>query len=143
MGLLGYLSAFKDYASKMAENMARIAALLHEFNGDKGDISLTAVEAAVEISAWYVDEYVRIFSKPQTLLLVSSEADELYSWINDYCYRCVLPYIRKTTILQYGPNKFRNRSKLNELLSTLYSQNRIRAEKRGKTLFVQPIYNLI
>ena len=143
MGLLGYLSAFKDYASKMAENMARIAALLHEFNGDEGDISLTAVEAAVEISAWYVDEYVRIFSKPQTLLLVSSEADEFYSWIKDYCYRCVVPYIRKTTIMQYGPNRFRNRSKVNELLSTLYSQNKIRAEKRGKTIFIQPVDGFI
>ena len=38
MGILGRLSNFKDYASKMAENMARIAALLHHFNGDEGDI---------------------------------------------------------------------------------------------------------
>lgn len=143
MGLIGLLSDFKDYASKMAENMARIAALLHYFNGDEGDISLTAVEAAVDIIARYVDEYVRIFSKPQTLLLVSSEADELYSWIKDYCYRCVVPYIRKTTILQYGPNRFRNRSKVNELLSTLYSQNKIRAEKRGKTIFIQPVDGFI
>ena len=50
MGILGRLSNFKDYASKMAENMARIAALLHHFNGDEGDISLLTVEAAVEIS---------------------------------------------------------------------------------------------
>jgi hypothetical protein len=41
MGLLGTLSDFKDYASKMAENMARVAALLHYFNGDDGDISLS------------------------------------------------------------------------------------------------------
>lgn len=143
MGLIGFLSGFKDYASKMAENMARVAALLHKFNGDEGDISLSAVEAAVEISAWYVDEYVRIFSKPQTLLLVTSEADELYSWIKDYCYQCVVPYIRKTTILQYGPNRFRNRSKANELLSTLYSQKKIRAEKIGKTIFIQPFDILI
>ncbi|EKN4007419.1 DUF3987 domain-containing protein [Yersinia pseudotuberculosis] len=143
MGLIGFLSDFKDYASKMAENMARIAALLHYFNGGEEDISLTAVEAAIEISVWYVDEYVRIFSKPQPLLLVSSEADELYSWIKDYCYRCMVPYIRKTTILQYGPNRFRNRSKVNELLSTLYSQNKIWAEKRGKTIFIQPVDNFI
>ncbi|MGM3190476.1 YfjI family protein [Dickeya dadantii subsp. dieffenbachiae] len=138
MGLIGFLSDFKDYASKIAENMARIAALLHYFNGDEGDISLNAVESAVEISAWYADEYVRIFSKPEPLILVSSEADELYAWIKDYCYKYFVPYIRKTTILQYGPNRFRNRSKVNELLSTLYSQKKIRAEKRGKTLFIQP-----
>lgn len=143
MGLLGFLSGFKDYASKVAENMARIAALLYYFHSGEGDIPLGAVEAAVEISAWYVDEYIRMFSKSEEFTLVSSEADELFSWIKDYCYRCLVPYIRKTTILQYGPNRFRNRSKVNELLSTLYSQNKIRAEKRGKTIFIQPVDGFI
>jgi hypothetical protein len=41
--------------------------------------------------------------------------------------------ITKNTILQYGPNKFRNRSKANELLSTLFSQNKILVEKREDT----------
>ncbi|HEN3279202.1 TPA: DUF3987 domain-containing protein [Yersinia enterocolitica] len=136
MGILGKLSNFKDYASKMAENMARIAALLHHFNGDEGDISLLTVEAAVEISDWYVAEYIRLFSKPQEFNLAISEADELYLWIKNHCSRYLLPYIRKNTILQYGPNKFRNRSKANELLNTLYSQNRILAAKKGKTVFI-------
>ncbi|EOV1642469.1 TPA: YfjI family protein [Yersinia enterocolitica] len=139
MGLLGSLSDFKDYASKVAENMARIAALLHHFNGDEEYIPLVVVEAAIEISAWYVDEYVRLFSKPDELNLVNSEADELFSWIKEYCYKVVVPYIKRTTILQYGPNRFRNRSKLNELLSTLYSQGRILAEKRGRTIYIKPV----
>ncbi|MCJ7055145.1 DUF3987 domain-containing protein [Klebsiella variicola] len=136
MGILGRLSNFKDYASKMAENMARIAALLHHFNGDEGDISLLTVEAAVEISTWYVGEYVRLFSKPQEFTLAISEADELYWWINNYCIRLKASWITKNTVLQYGPNKFRNRSKANEVLNTLYSQNRILTEKKGKTVFI-------
>lgn len=142
MGLLGNLSDFKDYASKVAENMARIAALLHYFNGDKDNISLAATNTAVKITLWFVNEYVRLFSKPQELTLLGSDADELYWWIKEYCVKCFVPYIRKTTILQYGPNRFRNRSKLNELLSTLYSQNRIYTEKRGKALFIKPIDSL-
>jgi hypothetical protein len=65
--------------------MARIAALLHYFNGDEGDVSLTAVEAAIEISAWYVDEYIKLFSKQQKLDMVNTDADELYWWIKEYC----------------------------------------------------------
>ncbi|RRC30134.1 DUF3987 domain-containing protein, partial [Escherichia coli] len=67
MGLLGTLSDFRDYASKVAENMARVASLLHYFNGNDGDISLSAVEDAVKITTWYVNEYIHIFSKPQEL----------------------------------------------------------------------------
>lgn len=139
MGLIGFLSDFKDYASKVAENMARIAALLHYFEGCDGDISLIAVEAAIQIISWYVDEYVRLFSQPQELALVGLEANELYYWIKEYCVKNMIPYLRKNTILQYGPNRFRNRVRVNELLSTLYSQRKIRAEKRGKTIFIQPV----
>lgn len=63
--------------------MARIAALLHYFNGDEGDVSLTAAEAAIEISAWYVDEYIKLFSKQQELDMVNTDADELYWWIKN------------------------------------------------------------
>ncbi|AUU99612.1 hypothetical protein PUATCC27989T_05194 [Phytobacter ursingii] len=143
MGFLGFLSDFKDYASKVAENMARIAALLHYFHYGEGDISLGAVEAAVKISAWYAEEYVQLFSKREEFVLVSSEADELLVWIKSHCFQCVVPYIRKNTILQYGPNRFRNRSKLNELLSTLYSQNKVQTWQRGKTIFIQPVDGFI
>ncbi|NEV83428.1 MULTISPECIES: YfjI family protein [Enterobacter] len=139
MGMLGCLSDFKDYASKVAENMARMAALLHYFEGRGGDISLIAVEAAIQIISWYVDEYLRLFSQRQELTLVGSEENELYSWIKEYCVRNMIPYLRKNTILQYGPNRFRNRARVNELLSTLYSQRKILAEKRGKTIFIQPV----
>ena len=136
MGLLGTLTDFKDYASKVAENTARVAALLHFFNGNDGDIPLSAVEDAVKITTWYVNEYIHIFSKPQEFTLAISEADELYWWIKNHCNRLVVPYITKNTILQYGPNKFRNRSKANELLSTLSSQNKILVGKKGKTTLI-------
>lgn len=136
MGLLGTLSDFRDYASKVAENMARVASLLHYFNGNNGDISLSAVEDAVKIITWYVNEYIHIFSKPQELTPAISEADELYWWIKTHCNRLVVPYITKNTVLQYGPNKFRNRSKANELLGMLYSQKRILVAKKGKTTLI-------
>ncbi|EGJ5261659.1 DUF3987 domain-containing protein [Salmonella enterica subsp. enterica serovar Typhimurium] len=139
MGVLGFLSDFKDYASKVVENTARMSALLHYFEGSGGDISLINVEAAIQIVSWYVDEYVRLFSKKQELTLVGSEANELYCWIKEYCARNMIPYLRKNTILQYGPNRFRNRARVNELLSTLYSQRKILAEKQGKTIFIQPV----
>ena len=100
MGLLGTLSDFRDYASKVAENMARVASLLHYFNGNDGDISLSAVEDAVKITTWYVNEYIHIFSKPQELTPAISEADELYWWIKNHCNRLVVPYITKNTVLQ-------------------------------------------
>jgi hypothetical protein len=40
MASTGELFEIRDCASKIAENTARIAALLHFFRGDEGDITL-------------------------------------------------------------------------------------------------------
>lgn len=136
MGLMGFLSDFKDYASKMAENMARLAALLHYFSGDGGEISVTAVKAAVEIVAWYIEEYTRLFSKKKEFSLVVSEADELYYWIKDYCMQKFSFCIKKNIILQFGPSKFRSRDKANELIRILISQNKIFLSLKGKTKLI-------
>lgn len=136
MRMIGLLYDFKDYASKMAENMARLAALLHYFSGDGGDISVTAVKAAVEIVAWYIEEYIRLFSKKEEFSLDVSEADELYCWIKDYCTQKFSSCIKKNIILQFGPNKFRNRDKANELIRILISQNKIFISSWGKTKII-------
>lgn len=109
---------------------------VQDFNGNNGDIPLSAIEDAVKITTWYVNEYIHLFSKPKEFTLAISESDEIYWWIKNHCNRHVVPYITKNTILQYGPNKFRNRSKANELLSMLYSQNKILVGKRGKTTLI-------
>lgn len=45
----------------------------------------------------------------------------------------------KNYILQYGPARFRVRCKLNELLSILNLQGRVKILQQGKTVYVQPI----
>ncbi|EJG5000444.1 DUF3987 domain-containing protein [Escherichia coli] len=139
MSVFGCLYNYKDYASKIADNMARIAAILHYFNGDKGDISLHITEAAIEITTWYVNEYLRLFAKPEESAQINKDVEELDWWIRNQCSRIGAPYIRKNTILQYGPNRLRNNARVNEILEILYSQNRILVDKRGKTLYIKPV----
>ncbi|HAK9881612.1 YfjI family protein [Escherichia coli] len=137
MGVTGQLSNFKDYASKITENMVRIAALLHHFNGDVGDISISTTNISIEIIKWYVHEYIRLFSKAKSFTLEDSDTDALYFWMVEYCTRKMTPCIKKNDILQYGPNKFRKNEKINELLGTLYSQNKILAFEKDRTLYIE------
>lgn len=95
MGIPGYLWDFKDYASKMAENTARVAALLHYFSNDADSISINTINAAIEIITWYMDQHIQLFSKSQPLVVL--EVDELYNWIVEHCNKLVLVYVRKTT----------------------------------------------
>ncbi|WJM79880.1 YfjI family protein [Pectobacterium brasiliense] len=135
----GSLSDFKDYASKAAENVARISALLHYFNGEKGDISLVTVKAAASIIAWYINEYKNLFSKDEEPIRINSDADELYQWIRDYCFKKLETRINKNTILQFGPNRFRSRDKTDELLTQLLFKEKIRFKKIGKRKYIEPV----
>ena len=84
MSELGYLSNMKDYASKWQRiwrGLLHCSIILKAM----GDVSIQAVEAAAQISGWYVGEYKRLFFKSCEFTLVDKESDELYSWIKIIC----------------------------------------------------------
>lgn len=139
IGVFGHFDDVKDYISKLSDNLARLAALLHHFNGGGGDIPLSILENAISITCWYGDEYRRMFGKNQGISQSEIDANELHSWIIEYCKSKNVPYIRKQTLFHYGPNRLREAEKLNEILNLLLSQGRILGGKVGKRYFIQPI----
>lgn len=49
-----------DFASKSAENVARLACLFHLFEGKSGDIESIHIEQAIELILWHMKETKRI-----------------------------------------------------------------------------------
>lgn len=63
LGPGGYLSDIKDFGAKYADNVARIAALFHYFEGEEGnEISVNTLRQASIICEWYLNEFKRLFS---------------------------------------------------------------------------------
>lgn len=55
----------RDYASKVAENIARVAGVFHAFEGIEGEkISRETLNAAAEVVLWYAREFITLFSPP-------------------------------------------------------------------------------
>lgn len=146
MQTFGTLFEFKGYASKMAENMARVAALLHCFSGEGDEISFEFVKSAHNICIWYMTQYKKIFSKESLFNTTVNDENELWLWIYERAIRESaengVTYIRKNIIRQYGPDKFRNKNLLNDALTTLALQGRVIVRKLGKTIFVEPLQTL-
>lgn len=128
----GDFSEFRDYASKISENAARIAALLHFFSGDVGGISCRAMEAAEKISMWYTEQFQMLFSNNPVI----EDENKMLEWIRNYCSENNVCRVKKNIILQYGPVRFRSKRVVNDLLSTLYVQRRIHIEKRVNTTYI-------
>ncbi|HDZ1552322.1 TPA: DUF3987 domain-containing protein, partial [Klebsiella pneumoniae] len=135
MASTGELFEIRDCASKIAENTARIAALLHFFRGDEGDITPIAMDAAEVISSWYLEEYQHFFSCGNN----TNDENELFDWIIYYCRSHGLTRLKKNTILQYGPVRLRSKKTLEPLLNNLAYTQRIFFETRGRTTYLIPV----
>lgn len=129
----GSMAEHKDYASKMPENAARLAALLQYFCTGKDTICAGAMQCAIEIIQWYKAQYLQIIGKKNT---PEDDAQELLQWLIKTHHKYNFSWITKTFIHQYGPSRMRNVNKINVLLDILHSNNLIFRATDGRTELV-------
>ncbi len=130
-----YLSDIKDYAAKIAENVARMAALFHFFEGGKGEISFDTVDRAAEVCYWYTEEFKRLFASPPEIPVEQADANLLESWLRNYARKYGFE-IRKNDIRRLGPNPLRNKARLDAALYFLSCHDLVRFGTVHKTSIV-------
>lgn len=140
----GFLSDIRDFGSKAAENMARIAALFHYFSKQEGDISVETVDRAAEVMKWYLLEFKRLFSPPPPIPQDQADAALLEAWLSSFCHTHQTLFIKKNVALQSGPNALRNKSRLNAALLVLVWRYviKISEDKKTKVICLNPEYFL-
>ncbi len=122
----GYLSDISDFASKVMEIAARLAAAMHYFGGECGDISLDTLERAFAIVDWHLEQYKSLFS-PQSLTRQEDEdVRQLTQYLRERVWRGagVNSVILKNHLLRNGP--LRNRIRLNAALDLLEQRTVLR-----------------
>lgn len=116
----------RDYASKMAENVARLAAVFHAFEGCDGtQISHEHLISAARIVFWYANEFLRLFSPPSPTEIMVKNARTLDAWLIDYMRDSNSFYVPKSYLLTSGPNGLRKADLLDVALQRLVDTNRL------------------
>lgn len=131
----GRFNKIADHASKLADNIARVAALFHYFEVGEGEVSCETLDAAIDLCCWYSDQFYNIFVPPPQ---EDVDALELELWLQGYWnkgYRS----IRKNKILQCGPSKLREKKRLDLALEALWDKGMIRFFRQGKTTYIDLI----
>ena len=131
----GYLSDVRDHASKIAENMVRMAALFHLIEGYGTEISHDSVSRAASICNWHLMEFKRLFGDKQEISEEFRNAQILEQWLQSNSSH-ICRWIPKSWILQYGPNKIRNKNALQNALNILSSQGKISFSVQNRTSFI-------
>jgi hypothetical protein len=126
--------SIKDFASKAAENTARLSALLHLFSGNKGQLNHEEMQQAIEIIRWHLCETRRIFySRPKTSQHV--DAIKLLGWIVEKAFATTTPRF----LQQYSP--IREKQRRDKAIQMLLDHQYLReTQPNGKTtLLVNPL----
>lgn len=131
------LCQVRDVASKIADNAARLAALLQVFCpriSKISGISFSSIdkaflEAACRIVAWHLSEAQRFFGELSLPVELSAPA-LLETWIIELCTRTSKREVAVSHIQQYGPSSLRERAKLEPVLRVLNELHHIKIEKK-------------
>lgn len=136
LGIGGELRDVRDVASKTADNAVRLAAIFQFFEDGSLVIGLDAIEAGCRLAAWHLNEAQRFFGE----IAIPNELAELVNldaWLVDYAKRRGVSTFSTTEIMQnVTPTKFRKAAQLQNGLSLLEAENRLRFEKDGKKKLV-------
>ncbi len=129
----------KDFASKLANNIARLAALFHFFIKGDGDIDVPYVRAAEQICHWYAQQAISLFATDSDALANVKRAKKLLAWLQGKLYQNRAISVKKNHIRKCGPNAVRDRVLLDDALALLESTGHIRYWQHsiGKPMYVQ------
>ena len=130
----GEMADVKDVASKSADNAARIACLLHVFEGRIGPVGADTMRAACRIAMWHLFEAKRFLNE----LALPSEminASKLEAWLIDFATGNKITKIKKNEALQRGP--LRKKDVLDAAIADLTELGRVRLCKDGKTTLIE------
>lgn len=120
--------SIKDFASKSAENAARLAALFHLFEGKEGQITNEAIEQAIQIIHWHLLETRRVLgTQPESI--DQRNAFRLLQWL-------IGKSLSKTNpryLQQYSP--LREKPMRDKAISTLIEHNYLKETlENGRTI---------
>jgi hypothetical protein len=141
MGPTGMYQYAKGHASKLSENISRLAALLHcfEYSIDE-EISSTTLLEAVNLVSYFSGQFMKVFYAPPKFV---ADANNLIQWFTAYS-NSGIRYIKRNNILQYGPKGTRKKKNLDAALAYMRSSYPVAeiTSKRSKVIDLWPQYQL-
>lgn len=134
----GYLAHIPGYASKICENIARVAAVFHFFEEKEGSlIHEDDVVNAEQVIRWHTDQFLKAFGKEGQMPVEQRDANALEEWLLEHVWQARKQYIRKNFIRQFGPNPLRNKIRLDNAIQSLALANIIQVRlDSSKTRFI-------
>ena len=124
-----------EHAGRLAENVARVAALLHYFEGFEGDIDESTLYAAMALCESFSRYFLGLFV-PE----ISEEMDAhfLDEWLSHHFRNKPFPvrWLPRSELRRRAPNRMRDSAILNPLIDMLVNRFRVAQFKKNGTWYL-------
>lgn len=132
-----HLADVRDAASKIADNMARLAGLFHLCNDIQSDvIPYATVKQACAVSDWYLGGFKRVFGEQNLVPVWQQDAEVLRNYLFDMAMRQNCWQFRHNDVRQYAPYRLRN-SRFAAALQVLVNWGAVKSYYVGKTRWIE------
>ena len=128
----GGLFSVPEFAGRVANNTARMAANWHYFQHGTAEISASTLSAAIEVCKWHAIEFVRMFSEDAQMLEPENDAIRLEDHLRRWYLQRKYWQWDFSELQRFSPRPIRgNKFKLIAALSILESQGKVVRVKYG------------
>lgn len=132
----GRFEHVKDHASKLAENIARTAALIQIFEMKDNKITVSTLIVAIELCCYYSMSFNKVFLPAPRFV---QDAQVLYPWLLERL-RGNQEGMSYNVVRQCGPSSLRDKLRLKEAVDFLVSNGSLLVYMRGKTKMINLSY---
>lgn len=129
----GYLSKERALASKLGNNILRIAGLIQAFDDKINIISEKNLCCAYEIACWYTQQYLKIMSNFSKDLSADDMGNILLSWLEERREGSE-SYFNVTYIYRSAPNAIRGKEKVQIAIENLEQRGFIKHNRNQRPM---------
>lgn len=112
----------RDHASKLGENVLRLAAVIHVIEGLEGEISKPVLEVAMDIAEACSNDFMEVFVPPPQEL---TDADSLYEYLMSRYRERGIRFVSRAYARQCAPNAQRVDGRFYRALDVLVSSGQL------------------
>lgn len=132
MGPNGYFEACPDHGSKLAENVARVAALIHLLEDEGGSISAETVQMATDLCLYYSGSFRQVFMPPPQEEQDAYRLREWFDELRQFNWRIM----RHNDVRQRAPRALRDKKRLKAAFDVLIAQQQVVVFTHHRTRYV-------
>ena len=115
----GSLHDIADFGSKLCEIVGRVAAILHFFTEQDGNIDADTLHRAVDIVGWHTDEFQRLFGESTEVSIAHADSEVLARWLHAHIWQPGYNHMPRNDLLSVGPARLRKKRRLDPALDIL------------------------